>query len=56
MVARSGGEPSGGTLLSADARASRSAAQALGEQVAEALLAQGAGDILKAVYGEAGHE
>jgi hydroxymethylbilane synthase len=50
------GEPSGGTLLSADARAPRSAAQALGEQVAEALLAQGAGDILKAVYGEAGHE
>lgn len=49
------GEPSGGTLLSADARAPRSDAQALGEQVAEALLAQGAGDILKAVYGEAGH-
>lgn len=49
------GEPSGGTLLSADARAPRAEAQTLGVQVAEALLAQGAGDILKAVYGEAGH-
>ena len=49
------GEPSGGTLLSADARAPRGEAQTLGVQVAEALLAQGAGDILKAVYGEAGH-
>ena len=50
------GEPSGGTLLSADARAPHSAATALGVQVAEDLLAQGAGEILKAVYGEAGHE
>ncbi|MBW3506129.1 MULTISPECIES: hydroxymethylbilane synthase [unclassified Pseudomonas] len=50
------GEPSGGVLLSADARAPREAATELGVQVAEALLAQGAGDILKAVYGEAGHE
>ena len=50
------GEPSGGVLLSADARAPRAAATELGVQVAEALLAQGAGDILKAVYGEAGHE
>ncbi len=50
------GEPSGGVLLSADARAPRDAATELGVQVAEALLAQGAGDILKAVYGEAGHE
>lgn len=49
------GEPGGGVLLSADARAPRSHAAALGVQVAEALLAQGAGDILKAVYGEAGH-
>ncbi|MCU1730684.1 MULTISPECIES: hydroxymethylbilane synthase [unclassified Pseudomonas] len=49
------GEPSGGALLSADARAPRAQAEALGVQVAEALLAQGAGDILKAVYGEAGH-
>ena len=50
------GEPAGGTLLSADARAPLSAATALGVQVAEDLLAQGAGEILKAVYGEAGHE
>ena len=50
------GEPSGGVLRSADARAPRAAASELGVQVAEALLAQGAGDILKAVYGEAGHE
>ena len=50
------GEPAGGTLLSADARAPHSAATALGVQVAEDLLAQGAGEILKAVYGEAGHE
>ena len=50
------GEPSGGVLLSADARAPRTSAAELGVQVAEALLAQGAGDILKAVYGEAGHE
>ena len=50
------GEPSGGVLLSADARAPRAHASELGVQVAEALLAQGAGDILKAVYGEAGHE
>ncbi|MNO88510.1 Porphobilinogen deaminase [compost metagenome] len=49
------GEPSGGKLLSAQARAPRSAAQALGVQVAEDLLKQGAEDILKAVYGEAGH-
>ncbi|WP_019408444.1 hydroxymethylbilane synthase [Pseudomonas psychrophila] len=50
------GEPSGGVLLSAQARAPQSAATALGIQVAEDLLAQGAGAILKAVYGEAGHE
>ncbi|MFI8337742.1 hydroxymethylbilane synthase [Pseudomonas taetrolens] len=50
------GEPSGGLLLSADARAPQSQATELGVRVAEALLAQGAGDILKAVYGEAGHE
>ncbi|QTT86225.1 hydroxymethylbilane synthase [Pseudomonas chlororaphis] len=50
------GEPSGGVLLSAEARAPRSAAAALGVQVAEALLAQGADDILRAVYGEAGEE
>ncbi|MHC8317146.1 hydroxymethylbilane synthase [Pseudomonas sp. LB3P31] len=50
------GDPSGGLLLSADARAPRSAAESLGVQVAEDLLSQGADDILKAVYGEAGHE
>ncbi|WP_339429995.1 hydroxymethylbilane synthase [Pseudomonas taetrolens] len=50
------GEPSGGLLLSADARAPQSQATELGVRVAEDLLAQGAGDILKAVYGEAGHE
>ncbi|WP_095057569.1 MULTISPECIES: hydroxymethylbilane synthase [unclassified Pseudomonas] len=50
------GDPNGGKLLSAQARAPREAAEALGVQVAEDLLSQGAGDILKAVYGEAGHE
>ncbi|AZC40714.1 hydroxymethylbilane synthase [Pseudomonas chlororaphis] len=50
------GEPSGGVLLSAEARAPRSAATELGVRVAEALLAQGADDILRAVYGEAGEE
>ncbi|AJO81355.1 hydroxymethylbilane synthase [Pseudomonas sp. MRSN 12121] len=50
------GEPSGGVLLSAEARASRSAASMLGVQVADDLLAQGAEDILRAVYGEAGEE
>ncbi|MDP9709504.1 UNVERIFIED_ORG: hydroxymethylbilane synthase [Pseudomonas fluorescens] len=50
------GEPSGGKLLSAQARAPRAAAETLGVQVAEDLLSQGADDILKAVYGEAGHE
>lgn len=50
------GEPSGGLLLSAEARAPRSAASMLGVQVADDLLAQGAEDILRAVYGEAGEE
>ncbi|MDR9750962.1 hydroxymethylbilane synthase [Pseudomonas sp. SZMC_28357] len=50
------GDPSGGLLLSAEARAPRIAAETLGVQVAEDLLSQGAADILKAVYGEAGHE
>ena len=49
------GQPSGGTLLVADARAPRGNAEALGVQVAEDLLAQGAEAILQAVYGEAGH-
>jgi hydroxymethylbilane synthase len=50
------GDPSGGRLLSAQARAPRGDAEALGVQVAEDLLSQGADEILKAVYGEAGHE
>ncbi|GGU62451.1 porphobilinogen deaminase [Pseudomonas laurentiana] len=49
------GQPSGGTLLNAEARAARADAEALGIRVAEDLLKQGAGEILKAVYGEAGH-
>ncbi|MBF7730144.1 hydroxymethylbilane synthase [Pseudomonas sp. N040] len=49
------GQPDGGQLLRAEGRAVAEAAEALGVQVAEALLAQGAADILKAVYGEAGH-
>lgn len=47
------GEPNGGLLLHAQARAPRDAAQALGVQVAEDLLAQGAERILQAIYGEA---
>lgn len=43
-------------MLHAEARAPQTSAQALGVQVAEALLAQGAADILKAVYGEANNE
>ncbi|MDS9875585.1 hydroxymethylbilane synthase [Pseudomonas protegens] len=50
------GEPSGGLLLSAEARGPRASAAELGVQVADALLAQGADDILRAVYGEAGEE
>ncbi|HEY6610045.1 MAG TPA: hydroxymethylbilane synthase [Pseudomonas sp.] len=47
------GQPDGGLLLRAEARAPRAAAEALGVQVAEALLAQGAERILAEVYGEA---
>jgi hydroxymethylbilane synthase len=50
------GAPSGDVLLQAEARAPQTAAQALGVEVAEALLAQGADKILKAVYGEANNE
>ena len=50
------GDPSGGLLLSAEARGPQSAAEELGVQVAEDLLAQGADAILQAVYGEAGKE
>jgi hydroxymethylbilane synthase len=46
------GQPDGSQLLRAEARAPRSQAEQLGVQVAEALLAQGAGDILRAVYAE----
>ena len=49
------GQPDGGQLLRAEARAAASDAEALGVRVAEDLLAQGAEAILKAVYGEAGH-
>ncbi|MBF8766001.1 hydroxymethylbilane synthase [Pseudomonas putida] len=49
------GHPDGGTLLVAQARAPRLQAEALGMQVAEDLLNQGAEAILKEVYGEAGH-
>ncbi|WP_349971258.1 hydroxymethylbilane synthase [Pseudomonas caspiana] len=50
------GDPSGALLLRAEARAPQADAQALGVQVADALLEQGAEAILKAVYGEAERE
>ncbi len=50
------GEPDGSRLLRAEQRGSAEDAERLGIEVAEALLAQGAGDILKAVYGEASAE
>lgn len=46
------GQPDGGLLLRAEASAPQAQAQELGVQVAEALLAQGAAEILRAVYGE----
>lgn len=46
------GQPDGALLLRAEASAPQAQAQALGVQVAEALLAQGAAEILRAVYGE----
>ena len=49
------GQPDGTVLLRAEGRAPAAEAEALGLQVAEELLAQGAEQILKAVYGEAGH-
>ncbi len=49
------GQPDGGLLLRAEARAASRDAEALGVSVAEDLLGQGAEAILKAVYGEAGH-
>jgi hydroxymethylbilane synthase len=50
------GQPDGGLLLRAENRAPAAQAEQLGVQVAEALLAQGAEDILQAVYGEADSE
>ncbi len=47
------GEPDGSRLLRAEQRGSAEDAERLGIEVAEALLAQGAGEILAAVYGEA---
>ncbi|WP_314408058.1 hydroxymethylbilane synthase [Pseudomonas kuykendallii] len=48
------GQPDGGLLLRAEGRAPAGDAEALGVRIAEALLAQGAQDILAEVYGEAG--
>lgn len=48
------GQPDGGLLLRAEGRAPAANAEALGVQVAEVLLGQGANAILAAVYGEAG--
>ncbi|MDH2245594.1 hydroxymethylbilane synthase [Pseudomonas sp. GD03855] len=50
------GQPDGTVLLRAEGRAPAAEAETLGVQVAEALLDQGAEQILQAVYGEAGHE
>jgi hydroxymethylbilane synthase len=50
------GDPSGSVLLHAQGRSPKADAQALGVEVADALLAQGAAAILKAVYGEAERE
>jgi hydroxymethylbilane synthase len=50
------GQPDGNQLLRAEARAASTDAQALGVQVAEALLALGAAKILADVYGEAAQE
>jgi hydroxymethylbilane synthase len=50
------GQPDGTQLLRAEQRAPVAAAEQLGVQVAEALLAQGAAAILQAVYGEAAAE
>ncbi|MBW2941251.1 hydroxymethylbilane synthase [Zhongshania aquimaris] len=46
------GEPNGKTILTAEQRGPRDQAEALGIAVAESLLAQGAGAILQAVYGD----
>ena len=49
------GQPDGSQLLRAEARAPLAEAETLGVKVAEDLLGQGAEEILRAVYGEAGH-
>ncbi|MFB1010713.1 MAG: hydroxymethylbilane synthase [Thiopseudomonas sp.] len=46
------GQPDGTLMLRAEARAHRTAAEALGVQVAEALLEQGAGEILAQIYAD----
>lgn len=46
------GQPDASTLLYAEQRAHKNDAEALGIQVAEALLAQGAGEILAELYAE----
>ncbi len=46
------GEPSGTVLLNAQARGPMADPEALGVRVAEELLSQGAGSILRAIYGE----
>lgn len=50
------GEPDGSRLLRVEQRGSAEDAERLGIEVAEALLAQGAGEILNAIYGEAAAE
>ncbi|WXL25544.1 hydroxymethylbilane synthase [Ectopseudomonas mendocina] len=50
------GQPDGTQLLRAEQHAAAADAEQLGISVAEALLAQGAGEILHAVYGEASRE
>ncbi len=49
------GEPDGSRILRAELRGPAADPEALGVAVAEQLLAQGAGDILAAVYGEQKH-
>ncbi|MFT0211354.1 hydroxymethylbilane synthase [Pseudomonas sp. F1_0610] len=49
------GQPDGSQLLRAEQRLPRAQARQLGIAVAEALLAQGAGEILKAVYAPENH-
>lgn len=47
------GDPEGGTILRAEARAPRTEAEALGKKLAQDLLSQGADSILNRVYGRA---